>query len=400
VIFDDARAIADAVLYEGYALYPYRPSSPKNQLRFQFGVLAPRAWSKEGSAGTRDPWWLQAETLLVPRTEPQRVLGRLRFLQLRRHDDSAWDEGHLREIDFELPIAIAGERARIEVRVEAPPLDGVIQASVAPCPVEGPRRLLQLTVRVENLTPGIAATASRNEALRGAFLGTHLLLAAPGGEFLSLTDPPEWASAFAAHCRNVGTYPALAGPAERRDLLVCAPVILGDHPAVAPESPQNLFDATEIDEILTLRVLALADEEKAEMRATEPRLAALLDRVEGLGPEGMERLHGVTREWRAAAQPADSPEAPGDAPAPARIFVRGQWIGAGSRVRLRPGARRSDAQDMFLDGMTATVAVVMRDVENQNCFAVTIDDDPAAELALGRQRYHYFYADELELVAP
>lgn len=401
MIFDDARAIADAVLYEGYALYPYRPSSPKNQLRFQFGVLAPRAWSKEGSAGTRDPWWLQAQTLLVPRAEPQRVLGRLRFLQLQRHDDSAWDEGHLREVDFELPIAIAGERARLEARVQAPPLDGVIQASAAPCTVEGPRRLLQLTIRVENLTVGIAASASRNEALRGAFLGTHLLLAAPGGEFVSLTDPPEWAAASAGQCRNVGTYPALAGPPERRDLVVCAPVILGDHPAIAPESPQNLFDATEIDEILTLRVLALADEEKAEMRATEPRLAALLDRVEGLGPEEMERLHGVTRERRAVAQPADSADPPGgDAPAPARIRVGGQWIGAGSRVRLQPGARRTDAQDMFLAGMTATVAAVMRDVENQHCLAVTIDDDPAAELAQWRQRYHYFYPDEIEPVVP
>ena len=400
MIFDDARAIADAVLYEGYALYPYRPSAPKNQLRFQFGVLAPRGWSEEGSAGSRDPWWLQAQTLLVPRTEPQRVLGRLRFLQLRRQDDSAWDEGHLRELDFELPIAIAGERARIEVRVEAPPLDGVIRVSAAPCSIEGPRRLLQLTIRVENLTAGIAASASRNEALRGAFLGTHLLLAAPGGEFISLTDPPDWASASAARCRNVGTYPVLAGPPERRDLVVCSPVILGDHPAVAPESPQNLFDATEIDEILTLRVLALADEEKAEMRAAEPRLAALLDRVESLGPEGMERLHGVTRDRRTVAQLSDSADPLGDAPAPSRILVRGQWIGAGSRVRLRPGARRTDAQDMFLAGMTATVAVVMRDVENQNCFAVTIDDDPAAELALWRQRYHYFYADELDLVAP
>ena len=35
---DRARAIADAVLYEGYLLYPYRASSSKNQVRWQFGV--------------------------------------------------------------------------------------------------------------------------------------------------------------------------------------------------------------------------------------------------------------------------------------------------------------------------------------------------------------------------
>src|SRR5206468_3768742 len=82
----DARAIADAVLFEGYALYPYRPSAPKNHLRFQFGVLAPRAWSKAGSPGSRDAWWLQAQTLLAPRAATGRILGRLRFLQLRRHE--------------------------------------------------------------------------------------------------------------------------------------------------------------------------------------------------------------------------------------------------------------------------------------------------------------------------
>jgi len=78
--------------------------------------------------------------------------------------------------------------------------------------------------------------------------------------------------------------------------------------------------------------------------------------------------------------------------------VRGQWIGAGSRVRLQPGARRTDAQDMFLAGMTATVAAVMRDVEDQDCLAVTIDDDPAAELLRWHQRFHYFYPEEIEPV--
>ena len=36
--------IANAVLYEGYMLYPYRPSAVKNQQRFNFGVLYPREY--------------------------------------------------------------------------------------------------------------------------------------------------------------------------------------------------------------------------------------------------------------------------------------------------------------------------------------------------------------------
>jgi hypothetical protein len=175
-------------------------------------------------------------------------------------------------------------------------------------------------------------------------------------------------------------------------------VILGDHPAVAPESPQDLFDATEIDEILTLRVLTLTDGEKAEMRAAEPRLAALLDRVERLGPEEMARLHGVNRELRIVASATEGATATDEPAAPSRIQVGGHWVGAGSRVRLVPGARRTDAQDMFLTGMTATVAAVMRDVEDQDCLAVTIDDDPAAELLRWHQRFHYFYPDEIEPV--
>ncbi len=408
MIFDDARAIADAVLFEGYALYPYRPSSPKNHLRFQFGAPAPRAWSKAGSPGSRDAWWLQAQTLLAPRAESGLILGRLRFLQLWRHEGTGWDEGHLREIDFELPFAGAtGARTQIEASIADGdadaaardprwPLTGAIHATVARLPGDDSHRLWQITVRVENLTSGVVVKAARNDALRGAFVGTHLLLAAPGGDFVSLSDPPAWAAAAAAQCHNVGTYPALAGPADRRDLVVCAPVILGDHPAIAPESPQDLFDATEIDEILTLRVLTLTDGEKAEMRAAEPRLAALLDRVERLGPEGMARLHGVNRDWRVAAPAVES--APAEPPSPTRIRVRGQWVSAGSRVRLQPGARRTDAQDMFLAGMTATVAAVMRDVEDQDCLAVTIDDDPAAELFRWHQRFHYFYPDEVEPV--
>src|SRR5262245_52648194 len=99
--FELARAVADAVLMEGYALYPYRASSLKNRFRWTFGVLAPRSWSINGGC---EPWWLQVQLLVAGK--PQRLAGRLRFFQIerRRLDDSMsmahWDEGVLREIDF------------------------------------------------------------------------------------------------------------------------------------------------------------------------------------------------------------------------------------------------------------------------------------------------------------
>src|SRR4029450_519081 len=74
--FELARKVADAVLYEGYLLYPYRASAAKNQARWQFGVLMPRRWSEHGPD---EPWATQTECLLEPEggTTP-RVL--VRFL--------------------------------------------------------------------------------------------------------------------------------------------------------------------------------------------------------------------------------------------------------------------------------------------------------------------------------
>lgn len=67
-------------------------------------------------------------------------------------------------------------------------------------------------------------------------------------------------------------------------------------------------------------------------------------------------------------------------------------------MRLRPGARRTDAQDMFLDGLSATVRSVLRDVDGRVCLAVTVDDDPAADLHVAKGRFLYFYVDEVERV--
>jgi hydrogenase maturation protease len=64
----------------------------------------------------------------------------------------------------------------------------------------------------------------------------------------------------------------LVGKEGTADSILSSPIILYDYPKVAPESPGDLFDATEIDEILTLRILALTDEEKREMAAIDSRL--------------------------------------------------------------------------------------------------------------------------------
>ena len=152
-----------------------------------------------------------------------------------------------------------------------------------------------------------------------------------------MTDPPEWAAAEVAACENIGTWPVLAGPAECRDLMLSSPVILYDHPEVAPESAGDLFDATEIDEILTLRTLALTDAERQEARATDPRAADLIDRLDGLPPEMLERMHGAIRylspgPGKAAGEPPTFTE-------PGRGFARRRSPG-GTRGRTPRSPRR------------------------------------------------------------
>ena len=71
--------IVEAVLYEGYILYPYRPSAVKNQQRWSFGGVYPRAYSQ--AQGGAEPYSLQTQCLL--QGTPQTVLQMLvRFLHL------------------------------------------------------------------------------------------------------------------------------------------------------------------------------------------------------------------------------------------------------------------------------------------------------------------------------
>ena len=209
----------------------------------------------------------------------------------------------------------------------------------------------------------------------------------------------------------------LAGPDGGRRVILASPIILYDHPELAPESPGELYDGTEIDEILTLRTLALSDEEKLEARATDPRAAALIDRVEAMDAPTMERLHGTIRALRSGAcgagrsgasgagRPADynpavpwwDPEADASvSPDTDSVLIGGHEVVRGSLVRLRPGARRADAQDMFLVGRIAEVQAVLLDIEDRPYLAVALTDHPDPDLSIAHGRFLYFMPDEVE----
>ncbi len=250
---------------------------------------------------------------------------------------------------------------------------------------------------------------SREEALRTSLLGAHLLLEATGGGFVSLLDPPADAQALVDECHQHRCWPVLAGPPGATDVVLVSPIILYDYPEVAPESAVALFDSTEIDEILTLRVLTMTENEKAEARATDPRAREIIDRCEAMTPEELQRLHGVLRDPYASAvpptwfdtgdQPWWDPAVDGQVqPEVDAVVIDGVRVCKDSLVRLHP-SRRADAQDLFFADQVARVTAVLGDVDGGRHVAVVLVDDPAADLHDWYGRYLYFAPDELEPLA-
>jgi hypothetical protein len=449
---DDVRRVADAVLYEGYILYPYRASAQKNRSRWQFGVLMPPAYA---AADPSETTTARAECVFTRDGEPSADVV-VRFLQVQRRTcpgpgaPDTWDEAVEREVSVTVagaalfgdgtatPFGIPGGEeheatADGDVMRVRRALRGVVTVRATELP--GPWQAARLTVGVTNQTAaglgapdspvpdrpvlgspvlgspvlGSPVLGSRAQALPAALVAAHMIITISGGAFVSMTDPPEWAAPAVNECENAGCWPVLAGPPGERNVLLASPIILPDHPEVARESPGELYDGTEIDEILTLRTLALTDEEKDAARATDPRAAALIDRVESLDGAALQRLHGTIRGWQ-GSPPAEAREDDGTgevpwwdpeadqsvSPSTDSVLVAGQRLARGNLVTLRPGARRADAQDMFLVGRTAVVEAVLLDVDDQPYLAVTLTDDPAADLHAAHGRFLYFSPDEVE----
>jgi hypothetical protein len=324
---DPIRAIADAVLYEGYILWPYRRSAMKNQRRFTFGGVYPPS---HAAAHPDDRSWMQTELLL---TAPPAAMVEVtvRFLQVvqrtvaRRHGTEleqvdelvlgaerylTWEEAVERELR-QPPLTLAqlcdGDRSPIAISAGASheelgngdgvlirsweELAGELQLSAEPVDPD----LWRVRAKILNRTPFSAGR--REEALKQTFCSTHVLVRTDGGAFASLADPPEQLAAFASACQNVGTWPVPVGTPGDRSTILCSPIILEDYPRIAPESPGDLFDGGEIDQLLVLNILAMTDEEKAEMAATDPRAREILERTEALTPEQLIALHGAVREF-------------------------------------------------------------------------------------------------------
>jgi len=298
--------IANAVLYEGYMLYPYRPSAIKNRRRFNFGVVYPRDYG----VAHDEPFSMQTECMAT--TDWRMALDvRVRFLHLTARE--GWQEAVEREVNvtairvddlFALPLQVrfAFPSGRASEARAQEPINGEIEISVH----QLAEQIFKITARIVNLTPlADAPHKSLDGALTRSMVSTHTILNSRGGEFISLLDPPESLREAACSLRNIGTYPVLAGDVGARDTMLSSPIILYDYPQVAPESAGDLFDGTEIDEMLTLRILTLTDEEKQEMRDGDQHARRILERTEAMPADQLMKLHGAARGLRQAGVASD-----------------------------------------------------------------------------------------------
>jgi hypothetical protein len=342
---DAIRKIADAVLYEGYLLYPYRANSVKNRQRWNFGVLYPRKYADAQTGADR--WSLRAECIVTGAPDVDVLL---RFIQLTPRPDSTWQEATAREVSLPGELAFGEIAGWSDVRTEA----------VA----EG---VWKVTVDVENRTAYDGDPEDRDAALLRSFASAHLVLTARGGAFVSLLDPPAGLADAVAACRSEGVYPVLVGD----DSMLASPIILYDQPKIAPESRGDLFDGTEIDEILSLRIMTLTEDEKREASASDERARRLIERTDALTADDLFAMHGTMR---------NDPS----------VNVGGVTLRAGDRVRLRP-RRGGDIMDVVLAGKIATIDAIEQDFENRLHLAVLIDDDPGRDLGALKQPGHRFF---------
>ncbi|HEX3799488.1 MAG TPA: hypothetical protein VH413_12385 [Verrucomicrobiae bacterium] len=431
--------IVSAVLYEGYILYPYRSSSIKNKReRFTFGRIYPKDYSDSQKGA--EPCANLTECLLKPASETVSVEIIAGFLQpiwrevgylsgadksFRRVDQlsvgnvvhHSWQEAVERKIPVALgplsasetrhatvPFAFdasrtvemlgietSAEAAVIQRRLEA--VSGVIEIAAAPLP----GGILKISVRICNLTPMSAPDCESQDAvIMRTFASTHAVLHAIGGEFISLLEPPDEFADAAAACKNTGVWPVLVGDKQKaeRDTLLSSPIILYDYPEIAAASKGSFFDGTEIDEILTLRVMTMTDAEKLEMRQVDEFARGILERSESATAEDFLKMHGVMHGAKNVEE-FFNPTRPLQ-----EVALSGRKLKAGDRVRIQP-KRRADAIDMLIAGKIGIIEAIEQDAEEGIHLALVLEDDPGKDMGLARQTGHRFFygLDEVEPLA-
>jgi hypothetical protein len=331
--------LVDTLLYEGYALYPYTPQSPKNAAPTPFGILYPPVYAAE-CEGAHDHARLECVA-----TGGSALRATVRWLTAPGEEQRL----ELGPIAFGERASAERQGARLTLRADA---DGVVRCCV-------------------HNTAEVPAGLDRGEALGHALISVHIVLRVEDGRFLSPLESGR---------ESVNTWPVLAS--EHDDAILGAAIVLPDHPQVAPRSHGNLFDNTEIEEALVLHVHSLTDSERASV--TDPKVRAMIDRTLALTPQDIIALHGGLQE-------VDNNPGEDEATVDGVTFVKG------AKLLLKPGTDRS-VHDRMLDGHTATLERIYIDYDERVHLAVTVDDDPGQQLMRETGRYLFFFPSEVRTI--
>ncbi|MDX6691274.1 MAG: hypothetical protein QOG15_2731 [Solirubrobacteraceae bacterium] len=354
--------LVDSLLFEGYALYPYTPGATKNATPTPFGIVYPADYADQQTHAF-DRMQLQC----VVTDADALVTGQVRFLQ------PSGDKHKAVERRVQLGAAPA------VVSFEFDELEGRAEIEVERLP-DGNGRV---TLRVMNVTPLTEeeATADRKDALLKSMLSTHLVtqVESEGHTFIS---PLERGDDGVAGCCNVNTWPVLAN---LDDTAILGPTImLPDHPEIAPESVNDFFDGTEIEEALVLHIQALSDQEREEIAAQDPKVREMLARADATTPQQLMDLHGRVRLE--------------DPPGEREYEIDGVTYKRGDKVILHP-APSADVYDKMLDGRPATIHRLFIRMDERLHIGVTVDDDPMQEILGESGRFLFFFSDEVEVVS-
>jgi hypothetical protein len=351
--------LVDSLLFEGYALYPYTPGATKNATPTPFGIVYPADYARNQTHAF-DRMQMQG----VVTDADALVTGEVRFLQPS-------GEQH-RAVERKIQLGAAPSK----VRFDFDDLEGFAELVVERLP-DGHGRM---TLTVENTTPLTEeeAVADRKEALLKSMLSTHLLGRVEGATFLS---PLERGDDGVAGCCQVNTWPVLA--TKEDDALLAPTIMLPDHPELAPESVNDFFDGTEIEEALVLHIQALSDQEREEISAQDPKVREMLARADATTPQQLMDLHGRVRIE--------------DPPGEREVTYEGITYKRGDKVILRP-PKDADVYDKMLEGRKATIHRLFLRIDDRLHLGVTVDDDPMQEILGESGRVLFFFSEEVEVV--
>lgn len=420
-----AEKLAESLLFEGYALYPYTPGATKNATPTPFGIVYPPVYAARQPAAF-DHLQIECVALAEPQAE---IEVAVLFLQASGSRHKAVQ----RRVEARGSLAALAERpvaesfvfepaSAIEVTTGAD-LDAAHEALTGTLRLgvevlgEG---MARVSARIENTTPlpePELEGMDRASALGRSLLSTHTMLGLSAGRFASpLENEGEVGEAVQA-CENVNSWPVLAAAGD--DAVLGAAILLPDHPQISARSQTNMFDNTEIEEALTLHVKTLSDSERAAISDQDPAVREMIERVERTTPEQLLEMHGEMKpsepglglssepefpEWseptaEAAREQRKAPLAgdfdPHAVPGESEVVVDGKAFRRGGKVVLRPG-EDGDPYDKMLHGQAATIRRIFLDYDGRAYLGVTVDADPMAEILRDSGRFLFFFADEVE----